>query len=406
MACFDTGPDFRGPVADRMYLSTAEGGRGITDAVAETIHVVNAGRALQGIEPVAPKDGARFHFELPGSVQGFLPEETVETKGTVEVENVLGHSKAGSRSLGLRYQGVAPGRTARISTPTFIPSKEVSDYFEQRGYTLFASPTIYPGQTVRAAVSADGQNSGPVDVAIYLRVMRGPEDASELVRGPSVLLAPGAEHEFEWIMEELGGAPIAQIGVEIGSISRAEGSVYLDYLTWSGTPKVNFVQPNDGSSMWRKAWINGIDIFGERWWPDPYRLVQNEGRGLLMQGTCEWTDYQANSTVTIHLAKAAGIAARVQGLRRYYAILLCDDGKARLIKALDGDNVLAEADFPWQQGSSHDFHLTVTGVRIEASIDGRKLFDVVDDGPVLAGGGIAFVIEEGRIMSEGMAVSG
>ena len=103
------------------------------------------------MEPVAPKDGARFHFELPGSVQGFLPEETVETKGTVEVENVLGHSKAGSHSLGLRYTSVAPGRTARVSTATFIPSKEVSDYFEQRGYTLFASPTIYPGQTLRAA---------------------------------------------------------------------------------------------------------------------------------------------------------------------------------------------------------------------------------------------------------------
>ena len=57
------------------------------------------------------------------------------------------------------------------------------------------------------------------------------------------------------------------------------------------------------------------------------------------------------------MAKAAGIAARVQGLRRYYALLLCDDGKARLIKALDGDTVLAEAEFPWRQGSIHDFQL-------------------------------------------------
>ncbi len=67
----DAGPDWRGPVADRMYLPTADGGRAITDAVTETYNVVNIGRALAGEEPVTPKGGARFHFELPGSVQGF-----------------------------------------------------------------------------------------------------------------------------------------------------------------------------------------------------------------------------------------------------------------------------------------------------------------------------------------------
>ena len=115
------------------------------------------------------------------------------------------------------------------------------------------------------------------------------------------------------------------------------------------------------------------------WWPEAYRLVQN--RGLLLQGTREWTDYQSRRSITLHLAKAAGLAVRVQGMQRYYALLLCTDGTAKLIKALDGDNVLAEADFPWQQGSSHDFQLAVTGDRIEASVDGRKFFDVVDDGP-------------------------
>ena len=176
------------------------------------------------MEPVAPKDGARFHFELPGSVQGFMPEETVETKGTVEVENVLGHSKAGSRSLGLRYQGVAPGRTARVSTPTFIPSKEVSDYFEQRGYTLYASPTLYPGQTVRAAVSADGAEQRPSRCR-HLSTCHAwsRKTPANLVRGPSVTLAPGASNEFEWTIADLGGAPIAQIGVEISSDQSRRG---------------------------------------------------------------------------------------------------------------------------------------------------------------------------------------
>lgn len=40
--------DWREPVADRLYLSTADGGRAISDAVIETYHVVNAARALAG----------------------------------------------------------------------------------------------------------------------------------------------------------------------------------------------------------------------------------------------------------------------------------------------------------------------------------------------------------------------
>jgi hypothetical protein len=54
----------RGPVADRLYLSSADGGRAITDAVAETYHIAKYGYALTGIRFVPPKQGARFTAEL------------------------------------------------------------------------------------------------------------------------------------------------------------------------------------------------------------------------------------------------------------------------------------------------------------------------------------------------------
>ncbi len=123
LAGFDrAGPDWRSPVADRLYLATADGGHAISDAVTETYHVVNSGRALAGEAPLAPKQGARFHFDLPGSVQGFRPEESVEVKGVATVENVVGHSKLGRRSLAIRYQGLALGRAARVAAPVFTPS--------------------------------------------------------------------------------------------------------------------------------------------------------------------------------------------------------------------------------------------------------------------------------------------
>ena len=112
------------------------------------------------------------------------------------------------------------------------------------------------------------------------------------------------------------------------------------------------------------------------------------------------------------MAAAAGLAARVQGMRRYYALLLRRNGKAQLIKALDGDTVLAETDFAWEFGETHDFALTVAGSRISAAIDGKTLFTVSDDGDdgagsgaPLTGGGVAFVVEEGRVMSDSMTIA-
>ena len=57
-----------------MYLPTMDGGRRVATAATETFHIANSGLALHGQPPVHPKNGARFHFELPGSVQGFASE--------------------------------------------------------------------------------------------------------------------------------------------------------------------------------------------------------------------------------------------------------------------------------------------------------------------------------------------
>ena len=70
----EAGRDWRGPLADRMLISSADGGCAINDAVRVSARLVDLGRRLAGLPPlVAPKGGAQFHFSLPGSVQGFMP---------------------------------------------------------------------------------------------------------------------------------------------------------------------------------------------------------------------------------------------------------------------------------------------------------------------------------------------
>jgi len=398
LAGIDGGLDWRGPVADRLYLPSADGGRAITDAVAEAYRVVNIGRALAGAAPSAPKDGARFHFELPGSVQGFQPEDATATHAALALDNVRGHSARGERSLAVRYRYLAPGRAARISTPTFVQPEANSEL----DYTLMASPTLYPGQAVRAGVEADAGNAAPVTCRLYARVY-GADDTLRIVCGPDTHLTPGSGHAFEWRIPGTDGQPIAAIGLELDATRRADGTIYLDYLTWDGAPDVTLGRPRQGGTMWRRAWVDGIDQYESRW-TEPYRLVQNEGVGLLIQGTREWTDYRVSATLTPHLAVAAGIGARVQGMRRYYALLLGDDGMARLVKALDGDTALAETPLVWDLERPYELSLQVEGRRLRAAIDGRELFDVEDLDRPLIGGGAALICREGCVSSGAVTV--
>jgi hypothetical protein len=394
----EAGPPWRGPIADRLYLPTADGGRAITDAVTETYHIVNIGRALANEPPLAPKDGARFHWELPGAVQGFHSATSTDAHGVVELENVRGHSQHGRHSLALRYRHVAPGCAARVATPTFIPPEAQA----MTHYALLASPTLYAGQTVRAGIEADGNNATPVECGLFVRVY-GTDDQLMSMYGPQTTLAPSARHEFVWQIDDTQGAPIAEIGVELTANQCANGSVYLDYLSWDGPPNVTLTRPPWSGTMWRRAWVDAVDQF-DKHWPEPYRIVQNVGRGLLIHGTREWTDYQVTAALTPHMAQAVGIAARVQGLQRYYALLLCSDGTIKLIKAYEGDTVLANIDLAWQFGATYTLRLHVVESRLQGFVDERLVCDVNDDDQPLRGGGVALICEEGRVATDAVVV--
>jgi ADP-ribosylglycohydrolase len=398
LAGLEQGPDWRGPVADRLYLPTADGGRGVTDAMHEAIQIANIGQALYGQPPIAPKRGARFNFGLPGSVQGFQPEDQRLT-----IENVAGHSRDGARSLALNYGALGPKDGARVSTPVFIPPEAM----EMSGYEFFASPALYSGQTLRALLKADENSTAPITVRLYLAVYQS-DDQLQAVEGPAKTLAPGETEEFVWTVPDTASLPIVRVGVQLGSTPTA-GAIYLDWLTWEGCPDLTFTCPQElpGWSaqrpMWVRAWVNGADQF-DPWRSQALDLIQNEGRGLVSQGAREWIDYAVSAPVYVYVAAAAGLGVRVQGMRRYYALLLCADDKARLVKALDGETTLAETAFTLQPDHAYDLKLEVNGTRLRGWIDSQQIFDVEDTDRPLDGGAVALICEEGRISAKTVSV--
>ena len=402
LAGIDAGPDWRRPVADRLYISAADGGRAVTDAVRETYTISKAARALANQPIESPKNGARFHFELPGSVQGFTLEESPESDGTAVIENVVGNSVSGTRSLAIRYNQLAVGRMARVATPTFIPPEAI----DMPGYQLMASPTLYSGQTVQARLTADKENCQTVTCTLYIQVY-GADDALVMRRGETHEVSPGGEALFNWKVDPTDGAPIAAVGIEVSSDAGASGVVYLDYLTWKGTPELSLIKPSSGGTMWKRAWIDAVDnAITSRADVAAYRIMQNHDTGLFIQGTREWENYSFSALVNPHLAKEAGIAVCVQGLKRYYALLLCDDGKLRLIKELDGRRKFAEKEFAWNWDTDYELRLEAAGSNLIACIDGNVVFEYSDTNRPLLTGSVALVCTEGRVDFRDVSVRG
>jgi hypothetical protein len=156
--------------------------------------------------------------------------------------------------------------------------------------------------------------------------------------------------------------------------------------------------------MWRRAWINAVDHVGTRW-ASAFHLSQNRGTGLFIQGSRDWQNYRVESVILSDPAKSFGLAARVQGLTRYYALLLSPNQVLRLIRNYDGTEILAEVPYNWTWSEQYHFKLEVTGNKIIGSLNGTELIRYEDDKSPLLDGGIALVCEEGLIMADEVKVA-
>ena len=367
-ASIENGIDWRGPVADRLYCPTSDGDRCISDCAREATQIINMGHTLGGAARFAPKQGAQFHFSFKGSVQGFQVQS-----GTAQLSNPNGDA--------LHISGKAG---ARIGTPVFAPSVEVAEYFEKAHYKLMASPRIFPGQKVYAGVSSSDANLyiayyGDGDETCYVDV-DSPDDAlNPSLHVPTV---PG---------------PIFEVGLRLNK----DVSLQLNHVGWQGNPEVTFERPKHKGLMWKRAWVDAVDqLVG---WSEMFRLVQNEGLGMISQGTREWTNYVVSADVTPHLVSRAGVAARVQGLTRFYALMVTLDQKVQLVKSVHEESVLAEAEFKWTLGDTLKMSLHVNGDALVGKIDGAVVLTAKDT--ALDSGAIGLVVADGRTATNSVTVA-
>lgn len=396
LSAFQGSYDWRGPLADRVLISSADGGYSINNAVRISYDIANIGRRLAGHEMLEPpKGGAQFHFSLPGSTQGFELSRPPDAERSVSA--TLQQRVDGSYGPGLAVdvENLGQGQSQlEVLTQTFTP-KEV---LYMKTYELMASPLVYPGQTVTAKIRATSEGDGQVVVGLRLKVY-SQNDALTTIDGPSTILKSGEDHSLTWtIPDEMDSQPIQKIGIVLSpsAANSYRGTVWLDSISWTGVPNMVIRKPTQKScEFWHRAWVNGADNFST----SSFLIAQGQGEGIITYGTREWDNYSVTvPEFMIKYGAPAGLAIRVQGINRYYAVYFTDDKRITIVKALDAHRIkLASEAFPWELDRKYRVTLTACDYLIRVRVDNVGV-QAADS--QYAGGGIGLIATDGCVSAD------
>ncbi len=374
------GPDWRGPVADRLYLPSADGGRAISDAVKESDAIVMAAHRMRKIDYNPPKNNARFHFSQPGSVQGFVADESA---AAVQVSNR-------NQQLELRtHKPTTASRPARASTDTFAPLDTFTE--SSASYEFVACPTLQPGHRVSARIRACGKNPAPLEVVLVITTLEA-TGKPQFVRSKSKTLKPGQRTTLGWKLPADLPQPILNIGLEFHSSGAAK--LELATLNWSGPPTTKLLPLSPGDIAPR-AWIEACT--GIWRYSDRLLVYQEDGLGFFAQGARDWCDYTATAQLRPRLGNTWGLAARWQGLQRHLTVRF-DGQHARIVSCLDGrERVLATVKFPWPNEQPRQVELTVQGNTCIVTVDSKTLLSTKRIPAWLDGGAVALAVSAGSL---------
>ncbi len=126
LAGIDAGPDWRGPVADRMYLPTADGGRAITDAVQRDLSTWSTcGRALAGAAAARAQGRRALPLRAARRGAGLHGAKTARGARRRHGRERARPQRSRHPQPGPALPALAPGRSARVATATFIPPEAI-----------------------------------------------------------------------------------------------------------------------------------------------------------------------------------------------------------------------------------------------------------------------------------------
>ncbi len=411
------GPDYLSPINDILYCPSASGGETLTDALTETYKIINTTRKINGLEERLPKNGARFHFDIKDSTQGWrtgIGDQFCETK----ISNIKYKSNIGQRALKISYNNLSVDNISEVYVETFFPEvilqlegKKRKDFFH---YDYISCPTIFSGQTVKIEI----ENISPHKVSIALFSKHwGKDDKLEKITSNSFELNKNEKKEISWEIPNTDSNPVGQIGIDIISKNNQSGEVMLNYVNFEGEPKQIFKRPEHIESykrgiskkegyygqIWRNAWVQTLDKWEER--GKNFRICQNIGREILFTGTNLWNDYSISSNILLQSCSSGGLVSRVQGVKKYYTLEICRDNKLKIGKMNNDYTILKEVDFEVEFFKEYNMKMTVQKNKIIGHINDKVIIEIEDNDYPLLHGGSGLVVENGTLVTDQITIS-
>lgn len=387
LRAFDGADDLREPVADRALVVSADGGECVTDAVLETRRILQSARRLRGLE--GEERRPRFGFELPGSTQGFVACPYAGGSATIRHRHLPG----GSRALAVTSR---PGDVASISTPVFLDPREAVTNF-----STLASPTLYPGTTVRAVVSSAAGG------AARLFAVADQAHGARIVESAWTPL-DGTLQTLEWIVPPTESGVVFRIGLTVRTdADHFAPDALVHSMDWDGAPAEYAQTGILLSSIWDirprglAPWVSSAKNF-EADFATSFSVSHPGPLGVVTTGTRDWVDYSVSSDLTFSLNRSAGLVARARGHRTFVAALF-DGRTVSIIEQRDDERtVLATAPFEAQRDRPYSVSLACVGPAVRVDVDGAMIVSATTSR--VSGGGGGFFIDTGTMSADGFTV--
>ena len=268
-------------------------------------------------------NAARFHFDLPGSTQGFRVAMEQEQPEESLLSNWDGALKAVVKRL------LRPGYAFRVFRKTHYHPED----FHDSRYDPCFSPQLYPGQTLSVRVKAE---SGPLlSAALYVR------NRQELLKAEPEVLNAGDWTLLRYRIPALPCGCIEEAGVLFTALDGWNGTavVLLDDMDYSGVPDYSVDFNRESVENWSPSHreISQFTYLKGIWRLEDGVLSGScADFGETYTGGREWTDYRFTASLCPILGEAHRMNFRVQGAVRSYALELSEKGLLRLCKNRNG----------------------------------------------------------------------